>query len=194
MKVHFKANKGYIYEANIPEFKDGKYLMGIARQAKDLLFKSYVELDYPSIKAAYDLLKGARKHFSPIGHTEFNQNTDTDLIEKGYEEYCKVLDRIMAKLITAMWVTINLQEEPEEEEMWAFHMKSKGTDAVANALYGDNGLIALSNGKIKFGAGCREYDYVYTTSTIWEEDDKKYYLPDFGGLNGLKETLKQVEA
>ena len=34
MKVHFKANKGYIYEANIPEFKDGKYLMEIAKQAK----------------------------------------------------------------------------------------------------------------------------------------------------------------
>lgn len=193
MKIHFKANKGYIYEADIPEFKDGKYLMGIARQAKDLLFESYVELDYSSIKAAYDLLYEARKHYSPVGHTEFNQNTDTDLIEKGYAEYCKILDRIMAKLITAMWVTKNMEEEPEQDEAWAFHMKSKGIGAVANALYGDNGLIALSNGKIKFGAGCREYDYVYTTCTIWEEDGKKYYLPDFGGLNGLKETLKHVE-
>ena len=193
MKVHFKANKGYIYEADIPEFKDGKYLMGIARQAKGLLFKSYVELNYTSIKATYDLLYETRKHYSPVGHTEFNQNTDTDLIEKGYAEDCKVLDRIMAKLITAMWVTKNMEEEPEEDEAWAFHMKSKGTDAVANALYGDNGLIALSNGKIKFGAGCREYDYVYTTCTIWVENGEKYYLPDFGGLNGLKEALKQVE-
>ena len=193
MKVKFQAHKGYIYEANIPDFKDGKYLMGVAQSAKDILFNSYVELDYPSIKAAYDILYKARKHFSPVGHTEFNENTDTDLIEKGYSEYCVVLDRIMAKLITAMWIALNQKEEPEPDEKWAFHMESKAKRAIGNAIFGDNGLNALSNGKIKFGAGSRQYDFVYTTSTIWDIDGEKYYLPDFGGLAGLKETLKQAK-
>lgn len=45
MKVHFKANKGYIYEADILEFKDGKGLMEVAQLAKRVLFKSYTELN-----------------------------------------------------------------------------------------------------------------------------------------------------
>lgn len=206
MKVWFKKNDGRIYEVDIPDFKDGKYLMDIAKEAKKLLFNSYYELDYPSIKAAYDLLYMARKHYSPADHTGFNpiSNADLDLIEKGYEEYCEALDHIMSKLITAMWITNNLEAEPEQDEEWEFHMKSKAKIEVGYAIFGNDGttgLETLAYGKIIFGSWPRntpsclnkKYDYVYTTSTIWEEDGKKYYLPDFGGLSELREELKHKE-
>ncbi len=203
MKTYFKTKTFYsdLFATDIPDFKDGKYLMETAAAAKDMLFAAYGgHLDYKLIKGAYDLLKEARKHYSPAQHTNWNdiEEEDKKSVEKGYREYCSVIDNIMTKLAAALWIAINLQEEPEED-MWAFHYRNEAENQISEAIYGKNGLNELANGKIWFKPGVgtgqdmkeRKFDYVYTTSTIWEENGKKYYLPDFGDLEGLRKELKK---
>ena len=191
MKVVYFYDGNRFFMTEVPYFEwdieGAKYLMSVAADARKALIwpTENEQKQYEQVQAVLDLVHKLRFRFN---YETPNNNPIQEYVNKGYDKYCEVLDKIATNLAAELYCLSSLSLAEDEKKKAYYWNKISDYETKAYKLLGElkegKLIYALEDGKT------RSFNFRYSTSNILEYKGKLFYAPD---TRNMKDFEGEVE-